>query len=57
MPLAQDRSLDLVASSPALYHCTKDAPNGLIDGCIGKQMDLLDGWIVWKGWIARMTDD
>ena len=26
MPLAQDRSLDLLTSSPALYRCTKDAP-------------------------------
>ena len=25
MPLAQDQSLDLLASSPALYHCTTDA--------------------------------
>ena len=25
MPLAQDRSLDLLASSPARYHCTTDA--------------------------------
>ena len=25
IPLAQDRSLDLLTSSPALYHCTTDA--------------------------------
>ena len=25
MPLAQDRSFDLLASSPARYHCTTDA--------------------------------
>ena len=27
MPLEQDRSLDLLASSPACYHCTTDAPH------------------------------
>ena len=26
MPLVQDRSLNLLASSPARYHCTTDAP-------------------------------
>ena len=26
MPLAQDRSLDLLASSPARYHCATGAP-------------------------------
>ena len=26
MPLVQDRSLNLLASSPACYHCTTDAP-------------------------------
>ena len=26
MPLVQDRSLDLLTSSPARYHCTTDAP-------------------------------
>ena len=27
MPLAQDLSLDLLASSPARYHCTTIAPS------------------------------
>ena len=30
MPRVQDRSLDLLISSPARYHCTMDAPNTCI---------------------------
>ena len=30
MPLAQDRSLDQLASSPARYHCTTDAPYSIV---------------------------
>ena len=30
MPLAQDRSFDLLASGPARYHCTTDVPTGKV---------------------------
>ena len=31
MPLMQDRSLDLLTSSPARYHCTTDAPTIIVN--------------------------
>ena len=34
MPLAQDRSPHLLASSPACYHCATDAPHTITIQCI-----------------------
>ena len=31
MPLAQDRSLDLLASRPVCYHCTTDVPLAAVE--------------------------
>ena len=41
MPLAQDRSLDLLVSSPERYHCTTDAPEQ--NHHLGEDVKLLIG--------------
>ena len=51
MPLLQDRSRDLLTSSPARYHCTKDVPFWSEINCILSCLVLscADGYDIPKG--------
>ena len=60
MPLAQDRSLNLFASGPTLYHCTTDASTFSYriqyenDNDIQYMMYVwIDGWLCVRGGVQQ----
>ena len=48
MPLAHDRSLDLLASSPARYHCTTDASSHWGEE---EKIELMGQYMYYCHWI------
>ena len=58
MPLMQDRSIDLLTSSPARYHCSTDAPVKILaDDGTGDKLMMLHESLQYNNSNIILADD